>query len=524
MTKRGETNVGRRAVLRGAAVALVAPTGALLGGCSDSSSDDDAAKERFAHGVASGDPLPDGVILWTRVSTDGPASVAWEVFDDEAATKLVASGAVEATAERDYTVKVDVRGLSPGRTYWYRFRALSGTSPMGRTKTAPAGSVGRLRFAMASCASYAHGYFHGYRAIASMRELDAVIHLGDYIYEYGNAEYGDVRTYEPPTETFSLDDYRKRHALYKRDPDLQDLHRVHPFITIWDDHETADNAWRDGAGNHSEGAEGSFVDRKAAATRAYFEWMPIREAAPGSTTKVFRKLSYGDLADIVLLDTRLYGRTKQPGGALAAPPALDPTRTLLGDEQAAWLEDQLRTSKARWKLVAQQVMVANLILEKNKQIANLDQWHGYPESRKRLLDFFATSGVKDVVVLTGDIHSSWACELANDPTDPAQYDSATGKGSLAVEMVTPGITSPGLPDLFLGLLEQTRPLNPHIRWLEPSHRGFVILDITSERIQGAWHLFDDITGKDPATPKFSAAWSVKTGETRLFSENAPAPA
>ena len=523
MSMRSKGALGRRDVLRSAALVLAAPLGASMGACS-STSDDDVAKEVFAHGVASGDPLPDAVILWTRVTGDGgPVTVTWEVFDDVAATKLVTNGTFEATAERDFTVKVDARGLQPARSYWYRFRALGRSSPVGRTKTAPAGAVNRLRFAVTSCASYAHGYFHGYRAIAAMPELDAVIHLGDYIYEYGSAEYGDVRKYEPAHEIVSLDDYRTRHSLYKRDADLQAIHQQHPFITIWDDHESADNSYRDGAENHTEGAEGSWGDRKAVATRAYFEWMPIREVQPGSTSKVFRKLSYGDLVDLVLLDTRLYGRSKQPGGALAAPPAPDPARTLLGDEQAAWLEDQLATSKARWKLVAQQVMVANLILEKNKQIANLDQWHGYPESRKRLLDFFATSGVKDIVVLTGDIHSSWAAELVNDPTDPAQYDPATGKGSLAVELVAPGITSPGLPDLFLGLIEQTRPLNPHIRWLEPSHRGFVILDVTSDRVQSAWHLFDDITGKDPVTPKFSAAWAVRAGETRLVSENAPAP-
>lgn len=187
------------------------------------------------------------------------------------------------------------------------------------------------------------------------------------------------------------------------------------------------------------------------------------------------------------------------------------------------MEDQLKSSTARWKLLAQQVMVANLILEKGKQIANLDQWHGYPESRKRFMGFLKTSGVKDVVVLTGDIHSSWAAELSDDPTDPAQYDPATGKGALAVEIVTPGITSPGFPDLFLGILEQTRPLNPHIRYVEPTHRGFVVLDITKARLQAAWHLFDDIVSEAPVAPKFSAAWAVKSGETRLSSENAPAP-
>jgi len=518
--EQGSFTVGRRDLLRGAAV-LAAPFAPALAGCS--STDDAPASERFKHGIASGDPLPDGVILWTRVSSDdgAPLDADWEVAEDPEMTKRVASGTAHTDAGRDFTVKVDVRGLLPGRTYYYRFRALGGASRIGRTRTAPSGATPRLRLAMVSCASFAHGYFHGYRALATHLDLDAVVHLGDYIYEYGDGEYGDVRKYQPPTEILTLADYRTRHAHYKGDLDLQEIHRQHPFITIWDDHEVADNSYKDGAENHTEGAEGSFTERKAAARHAYMEWMPIREQQ--SEDRIFRKVAFGDLVDLVLLDTRLYARTVQPGGALGAPPAPDPARTLLGDDQAAWMEDQLKTSTARWKLVGQQVMVANLILEKGKQLANLDQWQGYPESRTRLLTFLRDSGVKDVIVLTGDIHSSWANELVIDPNDPKQYDPATGKGSLAVELVTPAISSPGFPELFLGLLEQTRPLNPHIRFVEPSHRGFVILDITPERVQGAWHLFDDIVLPEPVAPRFSAAWSVKAGETRLVAEQAPAP-
>jgi len=510
--------VGRRDLLRGAAV-LAVPFAPALAGCS---TDDAPASERFKHGIASGDPLPDGIILWTRVTGDGsaPLDAEWEVAEDPEMTKRVASGTAHTDADHDFTVKVDVRGLQPGRTYYYRFRALGGAARIGRTRTAPSGATPRLRLAMVSCASYAHGYFHGYRALATHLDLDAVIHLGDYIYEYGDGEYGDVRGYQPPTEILTLADYRTRHAHYKGDPDLQEIHRQHPFITIWDDHETANDSYKDGAENHSPEREGSFADRKAAARHAYNEWMPIREQ---TEDRIFRKLAFGDLVDLVMLDTRLYGRTKQPGGIIGAPPLPDPTRTLLGDEQAAWMEDQLKTSTARWKLLGQQVMVGNLITQKGKELANLDQWHGYPESRTRLLNFFRDSGVKDIIVLTGDIHSSWANELVIDPNDPQLYDPATGKGSLAVEFVTPGITSPGIPEVFLGIIEQTRPLNPHIRFVEPSHRGFVILDITPERVQAAWHLFDDITQPEPATPKFSAGWSVKAGETRLVAESAPAP-
>jgi alkaline phosphatase D len=511
-------HIGRRDLLRGA---LVLPFAlAAVPACS---TDDGSDPERFAHGIASGDPLPDGVILWTRVSGDGagPIDVEWEVAEDPEMTKRVTGGTFKTDAERDFTVKVDARGLSAGKTYYYRFRALGSASRIGRTRTAPTGPVSRLRFAVVSCASYAHGYFHGYRALAALPDLDAVLHLGDYIYEYGDDEYGDVRKYDPPHEITTLDDYRRRHAHYKKDANLQAVHRQHPFVTIWDDHETANDAYKDGADNHTEGAEGAWIERKAAAQRAYREWMPYREQPTGV---LFRKLSFGDLADIVLLDTRLHARTKQAGGFIGAPPAPDASRTLLGDDQAAWMEEQLRTSTAKWKLLAQQVMVGNLILDKDKQLANLDQWHGYPESRARLLSFFKDSGVKDIVVLTGDIHSSWANDLVTNPNDAAAYDPATGRGSLGVEFVTPAITSPGIPDPFLPFVESARPINPHIKYVDPVKRGFIILDVTPERTQGAWYHFQDITIEELQTPGFTTAWSVKSGETRLAQDAAAAPA
>lgn len=478
----------------------------------------------FRHGVASGDPTPTGVVIWTRVTPakPGPVAVTWGVARDSTFKNIVKRGNVTTGPERDYTVKVDVDGLEPGQLYYYWFTVGRVASPGGATRTLPDKGVADYRMAVVSCSNWPFGYFNAYREIAkrgARGEVDAVIHLGDYIYEYGNLEYGDVREYEPITEVLTLADYRVRHAQYKRDVDLQEVHRQHVFITIWDDHETANDAYKDGAENHSD-SEGPFADRKAAAQRAYMEWMPIREQAGG---RIFRKLSFGDLADLVLLDTRLYARTKQPGGVLGPPPVADPTRTLLGDEQAAWMESQLMGSTARWKLLGQQVMVGNLILDPGKQLANLDQWHGYPESRNRLLSFFKDSGVKNIVVLTGDIHSSWANELVVDPNDTAKYDPTTGKGSLGVEIVTPGITSPGIPDLFLGLLDQARPKNPHVKWLDPSRRGFVLLDVTPDRVQAAWHLFEDITQPAPVSPTFQQAWSVRNGETTLTNEPSGAP-
>lgn len=515
--RRSKVTTGHAVTRRGLLGALVtAPALAtLVSGCSD----DDGDATRFDHGVASGDPLPDAVILWTRVTVaDGaPRDVSWVVAEDAALANVVQRGTFRTDASRDHTVKVDVRGLRPGTTYSYRFEADGVTSPVGRMRTAPTGGVERLRFAMLSCASLAHGYFHVYRTVAQQPDLDAVLHLGDYVYEYASDAYGDVRRYEPANEAVTLADYRTRHAQYKRDPDLQAAHLQHAFITIWDDHETANDAYVDGAENHTPD-EGAFADRKAAAKKAYYEWMPIRETPDG---RIFRKLAFGDLVDLVLLDTRLWGRTKQSGGFFGPAPAPDPARTLLGDDQAAWMEGELRASTARWRLLGQQVMVSDVLLDA-KQIVNLDQWHGYPESRARLLEFFRTSGVKDVVVLTGDIHSSWANEIITTPRDSAAYDPATSRGSLAVEFVTPGVTSPGLPDILLGVVDQARPLNPHVRWIDPKNRGYVVLDVTRERVQAAWFHVDDVT-QTTANVTFAKAFRVDHGTTRLVEDPAPAP-
>jgi alkaline phosphatase D len=545
MNDEDDKPLARRELLRGAGAAV------LTLGAAACSSDEDIGRTPddglprysyagplgpetlFQHGVASGDPLPDAVILWTRVTPATPQSleVWWEIAADPQFSARLQVGTFVTDPERDFTVKVDVTGLEPGRTFYYRFFALGRRSPIGRTRTAPAGAVSRLRFAVASCSSLAHGYFHGYRAIAERAELDAVIHLGDYIYEYASGGYGNVRPYEPEHEAVTLADYRARHAQYKRDPDLQEAHRQHPFICVWDDHETADNAWQDGARNHQPETEGSWQERKAAGTRAWAEWLPIREQPDG---RIFRKLAFGTLVDLVLLDTRLWGRNRLELGVLGPPPAPDPERSLLGDDQADWLERQLAESRADWKLIGQQVMVGNIVVSPGASIANLDQWQGYPESRRRLLEFLAM-GVKDVVILTGDIHSSWANEIVSDPNDPALYDPETGAGSLAVEFVTPGITSPGLEGVT-EIIESLRPVNPHVRFIDPTRRGYMVLDVDSERAQAAWYLYDDVSSPEPTAAAFAAAWSVPRGSTRLsddgvaaeppgeFAEPAPAEA
>ncbi len=474
----------------------------------------------FPHGVASGDPLADAVILWTRVTVEGggAADVEWVVATDSELRDVVTSGTFATGPERDFTVKVDATGLAPATTYFYRFSVGEERSNVGRTRTAPSGPTDRLRIATVSCASYAHGYFHVYRAIAAEADIDLVLHLGDYIYEYASFDspdpdansYGMVRAYEPQHEILTLADYRARYGQYRRDDDLKEAHRQHPFVAIWDDHELANNAFHDGAENHDPATEGEWLARRAAAAQAYAEWMPIRDQ--GDPLKIWRSFSYGDLVELVLLDTRIWGRDEQAVDG-DDPIVEDETRTLLGDDQEAWLGERLRTSTARWKLLAQQVMVGQL-----PQFLNVDQWDGYPAARTRLLDAIEAQGIGDVVVLTGDIHSSWAMDLARDP-DSTDYDPATGAGSLAVEFVVPAVTSPGL-GLDVGDALETE--NPWMKFVDTNRRGFVVLDITADRVQAAYTLFDQIEDPVDATPSFAAAMATYIGTAHLVDDGAAA--
>jgi len=457
-----------------------------------------ATEVEFLHGVASGDPLPDAVILWTRVSVADrtePLEVGWEVSEHIAFRELVASGTFVTDPARDFTVKVDVTGLQSGRLYYYRFMVEELSSPVGRTRTAPRGAIERLRFGVASCSSYAHGYFHGYRSLSEQPDLDAVIHLGDYIYEYGTGEYGDVRSYDPEHEIVSLDDYRLRYAQYRRDPDLQALHQQVPMIVAWDDHEVANNAWTDGAQNHMPDREGEFSARKAAAVRAYMEWMPIRDQEHGRS---FRALGYGELVDLVVLDTRNWGRNRQLEHS-DDPALLDDDRTLLGDDQEAWLGRQLAQSTSRWRLLAQQVMVNPFALG-----TNLDSWQGYPAARARLMRQLADAQ-RDCVILTGDVHSSWAMNLLDDD----------GESSLAVELVTPGITSPLLSREKAEEREPEVMSEPHVEYAQLWKRGYMVLDIDRERVLATWHHYERVDQPEPTKATFGAAATVYHGERRV---------
>lgn len=467
----------------------------------------------FVHGVASGDPLPDAVILWTRLtpsfSEPGPFSIEWEIATDAQFDDVVARGETRTSAERDYTIKVDASGLSAATTYYYRFTFGNARSPIGRTRTAPSGAVDRLRFAVAACSSYAHGYFHAYRAIAARPDLDAVIHLGDYMYEYATGEYGDVRAYDPLHEILTLEDYRRRYAQYRRDPDLQAVHQQFPMITIWDDHEVANNAWITGAKNHNPAqGEGDFSERKRAAMRTYFEWMPIRDT---EDQRGFRKLQFGDLVDLVMLDTRHWGREKQVGSR-RAPDFEREDRQLLGEDQEQWLASTLQQSKTCWRLIGQQLVVGPAPL-----YFNYDAWAGYPAARERFLALLAEHASKDTVVLAGDVHASWVMNLMLDP-----YDSEAEP--VAVEFVTPGISSPGLERNVAERRQAELLEEPHVEYVQLWRRGYVLLDITAERVQAEYYHFDAVESPEPAAQKFAGAFATYAGEHRVRKQDEAAEA
>ncbi|WP_199580479.1 alkaline phosphatase [Blastococcus sp. TBT05-19] len=503
----------------------------------------------FGHGVASGDPLPRSVVLWTRVtptpaatpgSGQGPAAdVEWEVAADPGFRRIVRRGSVRTGPARDHTVKVDADGLSPATGYWYRFRCAGALSAVGRTRTAPAAdaTVPRLRMAVVSCANLQAGWFTAYRHLAARSDLDLVVHLGDYLYEYAPGEYQArdvvVRPHDPATEIVSLSDYRRRHAQYKTDPDLQALHAVAPWVVTWDDHESANDAWSGGAENHTEGAEGAWRARRAAAQQAYAEWMPVRYEAGG---QLYRRLRFGRLASLSMLDLRSH-RDQQASSPV--DPALDdPSRTIAGPEQLQFLLDGLADQQVQWKLVGNPVMIAPVRFPSGLESRaaegvaalvdlpvppvagvpyNVDQWDGYPAERAAVLGHLRDRGIRDAVFLTGDIHSGWANEL---PADPSTYP-LTGD-SVGVELVCTSVTSDNLDDI-LGTPPRTASAavetavkvnNPHVKYLDFDSHGFSVLELTEAGAQMDWFVLTDRT--DPrAAAVWSTSWRVPAGSSRV---------
>ncbi len=487
----------------------------------------------FYHGVASGDPLPDGVIIWTRVTPpeDGPVDVQWRVATDTLLENVVASGTTSTSQDSDYTVKVDVRGLQPSTTYYYGFTALGRHSLTGRTKTAPSGPVDRLRFAVASCANYQSGYYNNYADIAARNDLDGVIFLGDYIYEYAEKPSGnraiEARGLEPDGETVTLEEYRTRYAFYKLDPDLRRLNQQLPFIAVWDDHESANNSWRGGAENHDPDTEGDWEVRKHAAERAWFEWMPIRAVEPADTI-IHRALQFGDLCDLIMLDTRLEGRDKQLD-SLTGPNINDPNRTILGAPQYDWLTSELSNNTATWKVIGNQVMFSHLVAPPQLAEQGLeltDTWDGYPVERDRLLTYFGQHDLRNIVLLTGDIHTAWAWDV---PLDGTSYNSKTGQGSECVEFVTPSITSDNV-DEALGVPADDpqittgaavlRSLNPPLKYLNLVDHGYYVLDVTPAQVQADWYFADTILIRQRGE-HYGDGWLVRAGTNHIVHADGP---
>lgn len=508
MTKRVD-GLGRRDVLRLGAVGGVSWLGAGAGaaGCGDPA----FLAGPFAHGVASADPATDRIRIWTRISIpegESPGSdiqLTATVARDEALTDVVAVEQVTARADADHTVELEVAGLEPDTTYFYGFDDGIQNSPLGRTRTAPSGTTSAVRFAFTSCASYAHGFFHSYARIAERTELNFVLHLGDYIYEYENGGYGSRRAYDPPHELLSLSDYRRRYAHYRRDPDVALLHGAHPLVVVWDDHEIANDAWVDGAFEHDPATEGPWEERKQAATQAHREWLPRREKEPGS---LVRCLQFGDLLDLFVLDTRQVGRIRRPESKAEAEL---PGRRILGDAQREGLLRDLRASKARWKVVAQSVQFSP-----HPEFWNFDAWDGYVEERRLILEAFAEEPVEGVLFLCGDGHKSFADDLPLDPWDTERYRPESGEGSLAVELMTPAAVSPNLFGSDARDFEATvRAQSPHTKWVEAESRGYWTVEATESRVVADLFLVAGIESPMGGSERHAARFEVRAGETWL---------
>lgn len=539
-------DASRRVFVRQLALGATALGTLPLAACGGGDSDPDV---RFVHGVASGDPLSDRVMLWTRVTPpeghQADIPVQWELASDAAFNTIVAKGDASATAAKDFTVKVDGTGLKPATTYHYRFKAYAAQSTAGRTRTLPTGSVSQVKLAVFSCANYPAGYFNVYADAARRNDLDATVHLGDYLYEYGQGGYASGnaaalgRLSQPAKEILSLGDYRQRHAQYKTDPDLQALHAAAPMIAIWDDHEIANDTWANGADNHQSATEGSFAARKAAAMQAYHEWLPTRNAQP---EVIYRSFDFGNLLSLHMLDTRVIGRDEQAdyasfftangfdvAGFTAAVGS--PTRQLLGAAQTQWLQQQMATSTTTWQVLGQQVLMGRMnipapilvetlqpgagvsvaqyaalvakaqtapatlsaaeqaVLAQPSIPYNLDAWDGYQAARETVLGT-ARSLNKNLVVLSGDTHNAWANELAD------RNGNAVG-----VEFATSSVSSPGFeeylpkenPALLAGAFQQ---LIPTLKYCDTARRGYLVVTATATECRADWVFVNTITSRN----------------------------
>ncbi|MFC4001494.1 alkaline phosphatase D family protein [Prauserella oleivorans] len=488
------------AALGAAAVATGLPLAATAQGAGRRRSGDP-----FTLGVASGEPDQNSVVLWTRLATDplaedglggmsGTVEVEWEIALDERFTRIVRRGTERTGADAGYAVHAEVAGLKPGWEYFYRFRTGTHVSPAGRTRTAPPPGVlgSGLAMSFASCSQYEHGYFTAYRHLAA-DEPDLVLHLGDYIYEYKADSYvspdGNVRDHRGP-ETETLANYRQRHAQYRTDPDLQAAHAVAPWLVVPDDHEV-DNNWAGDVYEKPEIPQPNFIERRANAFRAYYENMPLRRSQlpQGSHIRLYRTVRWGSLANFHMLDTRQYRDDQACGdGWKVCEDAENPARTLTGPEQEAWLAEQFRRSRARWDVLGQQVFFARRV--NGSGAVSMDSWDGYQGSQERVTRSWLDAGVRNPVVLTGDVHTHWANELKADYADP---DSPV----VGTELVTTSITSGGNGADSDPADDPNLALNPHIKFRN-NQRGYVRTRITRDELRADFRVLDRVT--EPGSP------------------------
>ena len=513
----------------------------------------------FEHGVASGDPTQTQVIIWTRVTTEASyVDVSWQLSATEDFSSIEQSGTFATDTSRDFTVKVDVQNLNPNTQYYYRFMVGEASSIVGITQTLPEGRVDKASMAVVSCANYPAGYFNVYKEILEQHQkasFDVVLHLGDYIYEYGAGGYASEdaaalgREPSKGTECITLDDYRKRYAQYRQDEDLQALHAALPMIAIWDDHELANDAWKEGAENHQDN-EGSFNDRRAAAAVAWTEWLPVRENT-FSNMLIYRQFVFGDLINLMMLDTRLVGRdqpldyfsldapTMEAIGGLVAQ-SRSTERELLGTEQLAWLMNAFN-QEAKWNVLGQQVLMSRMelpssvmlamfqlftatdeqkmdaLLAVNNAIAsyladpssdtvklpyNLDAWDGYYVERERVYEIVkASSG--NFVCLAGDTHNAWTSELKDVSNNP-----------VGVEFATSSVSSPGLEEYLalepvaIAQMEYTLPnLISELQWTDIKQRGFMRVTFTPEKAESTWYMLSTIKDRNYQVTKKVASTS-----------------
>jgi alkaline phosphatase D len=481
------------------------------------------SSDPFALGVASGDPSSDGFVLWTRLIPEpfaaigtglptGPIAIEWIVARDENLKRIVQSGKSFAVPELAHSVHVEIHGLEPDREYWYAFRVADAQSTVGRTRTMPAinSRPDRLNYAFASCANYTHGYYTAYRALAE-EDLDLVVFLGDYIYEGGSDAAlersigAKVIRSHTGTTCRTLEDYRARYALYKSDPNLQLAHARAPWVVTWDDHELEDNYASDLSRHGTPKAE--LASRRLAAYQAYYEHQPLRLSSlpRGLQMQLYRRLTYGDLAEFSVLDTRQF-RTPQPCGdftlQIGCAPN-NPNETMLGQEQESWLQSGLKRSGARWNILAQQIMMARFDPLAGPGVAmNNDGWDGYPMARDRILNFLEATRTSNPIVLTGDIHSSFVADLKRDFLNP-------NSRTLATEFVGPSITSV-FPEIAIGFAQAAMPDNPHLKYFDAAHRGYSRVQVTRNTLRTDYRVINTL--EPSAKVRTASSWVVIDGQ------------